>query len=52
MKGDILKSVNGETFVDADQLHGSSSKNGSSTADDGSTFMRKGVQQSAQLTPE
>jgi Lon-like protease len=48
--GDILTSVNGEKFVDADQLHRLVVKNGSTrpmTLD----FIRKGVAQSVQLTP-
>jgi PDZ domain-containing protein len=49
--GDILKSVNGHSFVDADQLHRLVIKNGTNqpmTLD----FVRKGVEQSVQLTPK
>ncbi len=50
-KGDILKTFNGKTFVDADQLHSSSSTNGTSKAAT-IAFTRKGVCTSAQVTPE
>jgi Lon-like protease len=49
--GDILKSVNGESFVDADELHRLVVKNGTAkpmTLD----FTRKGVDSSVELTPE
>jgi PDZ domain-containing protein len=49
--GDILKTVNGKTFVDADQLHQLILDNGTDTAMTVS-FTRKGVDHSAQITPE
>ncbi|HEX4058292.1 MAG TPA: S16 family serine protease [Galbitalea sp.] len=49
--GDILETVNGHNFVDADQLHRLVVKNGTKkpmTLD----FIREGVEQSVQLTPK
>jgi PDZ domain-containing protein len=50
-KGDILKTLNGHTFVDADQLHSLIVANGThkpATV----TFIRGGQTRTAQLTPE
>ena len=49
-KGDILKTVNGHTFVDSDQLHSLIVKNGASKPMT-IVFSRKGVDHTAQLTP-
>ena len=49
--GDILRTVNGKTFVDADQLHQLILDNGTDkaiTVD----FTRKGVEHTAQITPQ
>jgi PDZ domain-containing protein len=50
-KGDILKSFDGKTFVDADQLHSYILANGTSTVGT-MTFTRSGVLHTAQITPE
>jgi Lon-like protease len=50
-KGDILKSFNGKTFVDSDQLHSYIVANGANTAGT-LTFIRNGVLHTAQITPE
>jgi Lon-like protease len=49
--GDILRTVDGKTFVDADQLHQLILDNGTDKALT-VAFTRKGVSQSAQITPE
>jgi Lon-like protease len=49
--GDILKSINGKTFVDSDQLHQLVVDNGTSSPASIS-FTRKGVPHTAQVTPE
>jgi PDZ domain-containing protein len=49
--GDILRSVNGKTFVDADQLHHLILGNGS-TKPMTVVYSRKGVEHSVQMTPE
>jgi PDZ domain-containing protein len=50
-KGDVLKSLDGKTFVDSDQLHSLVVANGTNKAAT-ITFLRKGVLQSATVTPE
>jgi PDZ domain-containing protein len=50
-KGDVLKTFNGKTFVDADQLHSLVVANGTSKAAT-ITFERKGALQSGTVTPE
>ena len=49
--GDILRTVNGKTFVDADQLHQFVVDNGTDKAIT-VAFTRKGVAHSAEITPE
>jgi PDZ domain-containing protein len=49
--GDVLRTVNGNTFVDADQLHHLIVENGT-TKPMTVVFSRKGVQHSTQVTPE
>jgi len=49
--GDVLTAVNGKTFVDADQLHQLVLDNGTDKAMT-VAFTRKGVEHSAQITPE
>jgi PDZ domain-containing protein len=49
--GDVLRTVNGKTFVDADQLHQLVLDNGSSQAIT-VVFTRKGVEHTARITPE
>ena len=49
--GDVLRTVNGKTFVDADQLHQLIVDNGTSKPMT-VVFTRKGVQHTAQMTPE
>ncbi|MDQ1548012.1 MAG: Lon-like protease [Actinomycetota bacterium] len=49
--GDILRTVNGKKFVDADQLHQLILDNGTDKAIT-VAFSRKGVDHSAQITPE
>jgi Lon-like protease len=49
--GDILKTVNGKTFVDADQLHHLIVENGAGKAMT-VAFTRKGVTSTAQITPK
>ena len=51
LAGDILKTVNGKTFVDADQLHKLILDNGTDKAMT-VTFSRKSVTHSARITPE
>jgi Lon-like protease len=50
-KGDILKSINGKTFVDSDQLHSFIVANGTSTPSS-LTFTRNGVSHTVPITPE
>jgi Lon-like protease len=49
--GDILKTVNGKTFVDSDQLHTLIADNGTAKPMT-VAFTRKGVAHTAQITPE
>jgi PDZ domain-containing protein len=49
--GDVLRTINGKTFVDADQLHHLIVENGTSTAMT-VVYTRKGVKHSAQVTPQ
>jgi PDZ domain-containing protein len=49
--GDVLRTVNGKTFVDSDQLHHLIVENGTHKPMT-VVFTRKGVEHSAQLTPE
>ena len=49
--GDVLRTVDGKTFVDADQLHQLIVDNGTNNALT-VAFTRKGVEHSAQITPE
>jgi PDZ domain-containing protein len=49
--GDVLKTVNGKTFVDADELHQLIVDNGTSNAIT-VVYSRKGVSHTAQITPE
>jgi PDZ domain-containing protein len=49
--GDILRTVNGKTFVDADQLHQLILDNGTDKPIT-VAFTRKGIEHSAQITPE
>jgi PDZ domain-containing protein len=51
VKGDILKTFDGKTFVDSDQLHSYIVVNGAGAAGT-VTFTRKGVLHTAQITPE
>ena len=49
--GDVLETFNGKAFVDSDQLHSFIVANGAGTPGT-VTFTRKGVQHTAQITPE
>jgi Lon-like protease len=49
--GDVLRTVNGKTFVDSDQLHNLIVANGTSKAMT-VVFTRKGVAHSVQITPQ
>jgi PDZ domain-containing protein len=49
--GDVLKTINGKTFVDSDQLHQLVVDNGTSSPAT-VVFTRKGVEHTAKITPE